>query len=115
MDKTYKEMEFPAREYRLLAAFRFWNVIHYFFPYKHLITEGWDGVLEEFIPKLEAARNAQEYALALAEMATHTHDSHVSVRAKALTEYFGSAAPAVELREVEGEPVVTRLGADASV
>ena len=48
-------------------------------------------------------------------MATHTHDSHVSVRAKALTEYFGSATPAVELREIDGEPVVTRLGAAASI
>jgi C-terminal processing protease CtpA/Prc len=115
LDKTYKETEYPGREYRLLAAIRFWNVIHYFFPYKHLIEEGWDGVLEEFIPRLEAAHNAQEYALALAEMATHTHDSHVSVRGKAMTEYFGAGAPAVELREIEGEPVVTRLAGDGSI
>jgi C-terminal processing protease CtpA/Prc len=115
LDKTYKEMEFPPREYRLLAAIRFWNIIHYFFPYKHLIGEGWDPVLAEFIPKFAAARDAREYALALAEMATHTHDSHVSVRGKVMTEFFGAAAPAVELREIEGAPVVTRLGADGSV
>ena len=71
--------------------------------------------MEEFIPKLESARDAREYALTLAEMATHTHDSHVSVRGKAMTEYFGAGEPAVELREIEGEPVVTRLAADGSV
>jgi C-terminal processing protease CtpA/Prc len=109
-DRTYQDNEYPGREYRLLAAFRFWNVIHYFFPYKHLIGEDWDAILDEFIPKLEAARDAREYALALAEMATHTRDSHVSVRARALAEFFGTAAPPVELREIEGEPVVTRLG-----
>ena len=82
VDKTYKDSQYPGREYRLLAAFRFWNVIHYFFPYKHLIGEDWGTVLDEFIPKFEAARDAREYALALAEMATHTHDSHVGVRAR---------------------------------
>src|SRR5262249_28778500 len=44
-----------------------------------------------------------------------THDSHVSVRARALAEFFGMAAPRVELREIEGEPVVTRLGADEAI
>ena len=48
-------------------------------------------------------------------MATHTHDSHVSVIAKALTEFFGVAAPRVELREIEGAPVVTHLGAEDSI
>jgi C-terminal processing protease CtpA/Prc len=115
VDKTYNESEYPEREYRLLAAFRFWNVIHYFFPYKHLIGEDWSAVLDEFIPKVEAARNAQEYALTLAEMATHTHDSHVSLRSTALTGYYGAAAPRVGLREIEGEPVVTHLGTDESV
>jgi C-terminal processing protease CtpA/Prc len=115
LDQTYKDSQYPGREHRLLAAFRFWNVIHYFFPYKHLIGEDWNAVLDEFIPKFEAARDAQEYALTLAEMATHTHDSHVGVRATALTEFFGAAAPRLELREIEGEPVVTRLGADESV
>jgi C-terminal processing protease CtpA/Prc len=114
LDKTYSDMQYPAREYRLLAAFRFWNVIHYFFPYKHLITEGWDGVLEEFIPRLEAARDAREYALALTEMATHTHDSHVFVQGKALTEFFGVSPPGVELREIEGQPVITRVRPDLS-
>ncbi len=114
-DKSYKESEYPGKELRLLAAIRFWNVIHYFFPYKHLIGEDWDAVLERFLPRLEAARDAREYALALTEMATHTHDSHVNVRAKALSEYFGTASPSVLLREIEGEPVITGLGPDGSV
>ena len=115
IDKIYKDSQYPGREYRLLAAFRFWNVIHYFFPYKHLIGEDWAAVLDEFIPKFESAHDAREYALALAEMATHTHDSHVSVIAKALTEFFGVAALRVELREIEGAPVVTHLGAEDSI
>jgi C-terminal processing protease CtpA/Prc len=48
-------------------------------------------------------------------MATRTHDSHVNVRARALSEYFGTASPPVLLREIEGELVVTGLGPDGSV
>jgi C-terminal processing protease CtpA/Prc len=114
-DKTYGEGGYPSKELRLLAAVRFWSVIHYFFPYKHLIGEDWEAVLEEFLPRVEAARDAREYALALAEMATHTHDSHVNVRAKALSDYFGTARPPVLLREIEGEPVISGLGAEGSV
>jgi C-terminal processing protease CtpA/Prc len=113
-DKTYKERDYPSRELRLLAAIRFWNVIHYFFPYKHLIGEDWDALLVDFLPRLEAARDAREYAMALAEMATHTHDSHVHVQARALSDYFGTAVPAVALREIEGEPVVTALEPEES-
>jgi C-terminal processing protease CtpA/Prc len=114
-DRTYGNQEYPERAYRLLGAIRFWNVIHYFFPYKHLIEEGWDSILERFLPKVEAARDAREYALAIAEMGTHTHDSHVFVRSMALAEHFGRAAPSVFLREIEGEPVVTWLGKEPSL
>jgi hypothetical protein len=48
-------------------------------------------------------------------MATHIHDSYVGVRAQGRTEFLGAEAARVELREIEGEPVVTPLGADESV
>jgi hypothetical protein len=115
IDKNYRENAYPAREYRLLAGFRLWNVISYFFAYRHLIGEDWDVVLTEFIPKLEAARDAREYAQTLAEMAAHTHDSHVSVRSGALSEFFGTSWPQLELREIEGQVVVTRVGPSNSI
>src|SRR5262249_5892281 len=42
-DKPYAQMTFPSAEYRLLALFRFWNIIHYFFPYHHLTDQDWDS------------------------------------------------------------------------
>ena len=36
-DKAYAEMEYPSAEYRVLAAFRVWAVIDYFYPYKDLM------------------------------------------------------------------------------
>src|SRR5262249_28120220 len=75
-DAEYKDMEFPPLEYRILAVFRIWGVIRYFYPYLHLITEDWDEVLKTFIVRMHRARNAEEYALSAAEMATHVPDGH---------------------------------------
>ncbi len=109
VDKSYADMQYPAVEYRLLGAFRIWAVINYFFPYKDLMGENWDDVLREFIPKMEKAKNAREYHLAVAEMVTHIHDTHGRVRSPVLDEYFGSAPPPVRVQIIEGHPVVTRL------
>lgn len=102
-------MTYPAVEYRLLAAFRSWTVINYFFPYKDLMEENWDEVLKQFIPRFEAAGNAREYALTVAEMVTHVHDSHAFTVSPVLIEYFGVAPPPVEARVIEGVTVITRL------
>lgn len=107
VEKPYADMTYPAREYRALAAFRIWTVINYFFPYKDLIGEDWDGVLREFIPRLERATNEREYSLSVAEMATRFHDGHGFVRSKELRDYLGVAPAPVRLRMIEGLPVVT--------
>src|SRR6185503_5367276 len=67
-DKPYAEMEFPNAEYRLLALFRFWNVINYFFPYKNLIRDSWETVLPRYIPKFEANKDAADYQMTVREM-----------------------------------------------
>src|SRR5208283_626661 len=43
------EANYPAMKadlgLQLLAVFRFWNVIEYWYPYRDLIGSGWDDVL----------------------------------------------------------------------
>jgi C-terminal processing protease CtpA/Prc len=106
-ENAYPEMTLPPLEYRLLAAFRIWTAINYFFPYKDLMEEDWDGVLEEFIPRIEQADSALSYHLAVAEMITHIHDLHGEVYSPVLEQYFGSAFPPIGLQIVENVPVVT--------
>ncbi|MGH7512040.1 MAG: S41 family peptidase [Gemmatimonadales bacterium] len=105
---------YPALSYRLMAAFRIWAVGQYFFPYRELIHERWDRVLADAIPRLEAARDSVEYGLALAEMATHLHDSHVRVTSPALRAHFGTGFAAVYVRMIEGEPVITHFMGDSA-
>jgi len=109
-DQPYADMVFPNNEYRLLALFRYWNVINYFFPYKHLIGDSWETVLPRYIPKFEANKDAVDYQLTVRELVTEMHDSHGGVRnANAASEKFGTHIPPVLLGYIEGKSVVTRV------
>jgi C-terminal processing protease CtpA/Prc len=113
-ERPYAEKAYPAMEHRLLAAYRFWNAIHYFFPYKHLMGENWDAVLVEAIPRFEAARDSLEYALAVVELVTRIHDSHGFVRSAALGSYLGNAGPGIVPRMIEGQPVIVQIAPDSA-
>jgi hypothetical protein len=106
-DRTYSDMQYPPAEYRILAAFRLWAVINYFFPYKDLMGEDWNDVLRQFIPRMEGARDALDYNLAVLEMKTHLHDSHAGAGGPVLEKYLGEAVAPLRLRMIEGVPVIT--------
>jgi C-terminal processing protease CtpA/Prc len=113
-DRAFPEMAYPDLGHRLLAVSRLWNVIHYFYPYHHLIDD-WDAVLPEFLPKFAAARDARAYALAVAEMATRIPDNHTRVSgSRELQQFFGEFLPPVALRLIDGEPVVTEVWGEAA-
>ncbi len=109
-DKPYAEMEFPNVEYRLLALFRFWNVINYFYPYKKLIDEPWDNILPRYIPKFEADKDIVDYQMTVREMVAEIQDSHGGTRnANASMEKMGMYQPAAFLGYVEEKSVVTQV------
>lgn len=107
LDRTYSDMAYPPAEYRLLAAFRIWAVINYFFPYKEYMGEDWDAVLRQFIPRMGAAKDTLDYNLTVAEMVSHIHDSHGGVASPVLRKYFGDASAPIRVRIIEGIPVIT--------
>jgi C-terminal processing protease CtpA/Prc len=106
-DNTYSDKQYPPMEYRVLAAFRVWAVINYFYPYRELMGEDWNGTLREFIPRMEGAKDALDYNLAVAEFITHIHDSHGGASSPELQKYFGNASAPVRVRMIEDLPVIT--------
>jgi C-terminal processing protease CtpA/Prc len=106
-DKPYDDMQYPAAEYRVLAAIRLWAVIDYFFPYREFMGEDWDAVLRDFIPRLEQAKDALDYNLTISEMVTHFHDSHGFMRSPVLDAKFGTASLPIRVRMIDGLPVIT--------
>ena len=75
-EKEYPDLVFPAKEYRMLALARYWNMIEYFYPYKYLTDKPWDDVLTEFVPKLCNAKDTLAYARSLARLVASENDSH---------------------------------------
>ncbi len=118
-DPAYADMHYPDAAHRLLAAFRIWSVIHYFYPYKALIGD-WDAAFAEAIPRFIAAADEDEYATAVLRLVARVEDGHSRAFGHpALARILGAARPPIEVREVERELVVTRplagLPAEAGV
>ena len=113
-ESSYPSMRNPSLGYRVLAIYRYWNAIHYFYPYKHLIGEDWGRTLPRIVRMLDSARDSLELGLALATMVTYTNDSHSGVTNNvAAAQYLGTLWPAAQLQYVSGLPVVVRIGDDS--
>lgn len=110
-ESGYSSMTYPDAGYRLLALYRYWNIIQYYFPYKHLIEEDWKQVLKEFIPKLNDAEDETAYTLTVLKLIERVHDTHANVWGgnPVLRNYFGLNYAPVELTFVEGKPIVTHF------
>jgi C-terminal processing protease CtpA/Prc len=104
---------YPSTGYRILAAARVWGTIHLFYPYKALIGENWDDQLRAALPAVEEARDALDYAKAIAAFAAHIHDTHVGIVSAALRPFAGAVPIGAAARLIENQLVVTRI-ADSS-
>lgn len=112
-DPAYHDMLEPDLPYRWLAVIRAWNVIHYFYPYLHLLDD-WDSVLPEFLARMETAETGLDYALTLYEMMAHVADGHTSISGHpSTTKHFGEVVLPLEIRWIEGAAVVTRIDHDS--
>lgn len=106
-EALYGRQSSPDAGYRLLALFRFWNIIEYWFPYRDVMDEDWDGVLAEFIPVVLGPMNGDEYRLAMIRLTGRVHDTHANLWAELhLRPPVGSNEVPVSLRFVEGKAVV---------
>lgn len=121
-ENPYASMQFPDDGYRILALYRYWNIIQYYFPYKYLIEEDWKNVLEEFIPKMINTTNETEYTLAVLELIARIHDTHANVWGgnKILNKYKGLNFTAADLTFIQDKAVVTyfyddKLGAETGL
>ncbi len=75
----YGENIYPDTGYRLLALFRYWNIIEYFYPYRKNITDKtWDDIIYKFIPLFINARNVDEYRSTIDYLGTFLKDNHTS-------------------------------------
>ena len=110
-EEAYNSMKYPDTGYRLLGLFRYWNIIQYYFPNKHLIEENWHNVLTEFIPEFVNAPHELEYKKAALALIGRIHDTHANIwgRDETLEKFRGLNSAAVAVTFVEEKAVVTKI------
>ena len=108
-ENPYAKMDFSDAGLRLLALYRYWNLIQYFFPYRNLLEENWNTTLERFVPRFVNATSEKEYKLALLQLIGSIHDTHANVWSNepVLAEFFGKRYGPLSVVFVEDKPVVT--------
>lgn len=113
-ERGYASMTSPDDGFRLLSLFRYWNMIQYYFPYKHLIGEDWNNVLPEFIPKFLAAKDQRSYTLACLELIARIHDTHANVWGNRYLEenIKGRSSLPIQTKFIEDKLTVTGFYSD---
>lgn len=108
-ENAYSNMSYPDDGFRILALFRYWNMINYFFPYTHLIDKDWDTVLMEYIPIFINAQNELEFELAAIQLIGDIKDTHANLWGgnNKIEEWKGNYYAPVHLRFIENKLVVT--------
>ena len=79
IEERYATLASPDAGYRLLALFRFWNIITYWFPYRDVMDEDWHAVLADFIPVMMRPLTGDAYRLALIRLIGRIHDTHANI------------------------------------
>ena len=104
-----KQFSYPDSGFRLLALYRYWNIIHYFFPYKYLTDKDWDTILKEYIPLIINTANELEYELIITRLVGEVCDSHAGLWAGGdkIDSLRGNMQMPVQLRFIENKWVVT--------
>ncbi len=105
---SYQNIKLPDPGFQILALYRFWNIIEYWFPYRDVLSDDWDRVLTDSLPKIALAQNADAYQLAMMELIAKVHDTHAnlwsSLKVRPPT---GPCQIPVNVRFIEGRPVIS--------
>jgi C-terminal processing protease CtpA/Prc len=105
---SYQSIKLPDAGFQILALYRFWNIIEYWFPYRDVVPENWDKVLLDSIPKVALAKNPEAYQLAMMEMIARVHDTHANLWGSlAVRPPTGTCQLPVNVRFIEGRPVIS--------
>lgn len=108
-EASYSNMPYPDAGFRLLSLFRYWNMINYFFPYKHLADKDWNTTLREYIPLFLNAKNEFEYEAVTIQVIGDINDTHANLwgAADKIQLWKGVYYPPVHVRFIEDKLVVT--------
>ncbi len=101
-EPEYQNLDWSNPDMRLMIAFKYWNIVEYFFPYKYQTDQPWDEVLLSSIPQLQAASTEKEFHRALQKMVVRIDDAHGGFITSKSNYYY----PNVKTQFIDGKLVV---------
>ena len=115
-EPPYPNVRLPDSGYQILALFRFWNMVQYFYPNRDIMggdpahaQQYWDEVLQSSIPRIALASDAVSYQQELMRFITAINDTHANLWSSiTVRPPMGQCGLPVEIRFIEGLPVVNR-------
>lgn len=113
-EPEYAEFQWTDKKLRLLALYRFWNYVEYFFPYKYVMDQNWDEALVEIVPQIANPKSEKEFLLAMREISIKLNDSHAATINMDMFKYLGGEKyPAFSTRFVKNKSVIINLANDS--
>ncbi|MDX2417500.1 MAG: hypothetical protein QNK19_08575, partial [Xanthomonadales bacterium] len=104
---------FPNEPQRLLALFRLWGVIEYYFPYKNIIGRDWADILYEAIPGVIDANSQQSFHKALARFHHQINDGHSFYVSSAYPLNISPQLPLIA-KTIDGKSIVFKVLPEAA-
>jgi hypothetical protein len=112
----YPRLKLPDAGYQVLALFRFWNMVQYFYPNRDVMPDDpansadyWNSVLGESIPRIALAQDSLTYQQELMKFIAKIHDTHANLWSSiAARPPIGNCQLPVDVRFVEGSALVLR-------
>ena len=104
----YATLKLPDPGYQLLALYRFWNIVEYWFPYRDVIGPSWDDELTAFIPRIAMANDSDTYKREMIALIARVHDTHANLWSSLdVRPPTGTCQIPITLRFIEDQAVVT--------
>lgn len=110
----YNHTRYPDDGIRLLALYRYWNIIQYFYPNRHL-ADRWNEALQESIPSFVNARDSTEYMLACLALVGRIKDSHANIWNSVRMNWSGMYTVPFYASFIEKQLVITHLQNDTTI
>ena len=76
---AYAAVPLPDAGFQLLALYRFWNIVQYWYPNRAIVGEDWTGVLRDTIERVALARTADDYKRQFMALIARVHDTHANL------------------------------------
>lgn len=109
-EKKYETIQYPSQTLQILALFRFWNAVQYYYPNIESIPN-WDNILKKYIPIFFEAETESDYLFALNMISHEIFDGHSQVYMEndPYKMLFGAKKPKLGVKFIENKLYVSQV------